>query len=224
MSFLPLTRVKMDIVLNQTRSSLKTLNENTESILLGEILHFVIENLLICEKNNQNVFTTEGDFWREGLKFFRKGLALYSVPPSFRKKLEERGLEILKRLYKDRSFQTLVEELTKEAQVIYREVEGFIREKEHSPHFLFVRPDLIIKTKKGWILIEIKLHRSEIQTRELETQQIRRYLKLLQGIKPNVNIKTVLVYLEPFLIEEIRSHDLKGSDHPTQLSLFKDLK
>lgn len=213
----------MGIVLNQTKSTLKVLNENTEPIILGEILHFVIENLLICEKNNQTVFITESNFLREGLKFFRKGLALYLIPLSLRKKLEERGLEILKKLYKDRSFQRFVKELIKEAQVIYREVEGFIMEGDDRPHFLFIRPDLIVKSREGWILIEIKLHRSETQTREMETQQIRKYLKLLQGIKPDVNIKAVLVYLEPFLIEEIKSYDLKGSDHPTQLSLFKDL-
>lgn len=213
----------MGIVLNQTKASLKILNEETKPIILGEILHFVIENLLICEKNNQTMFITETNFLHEGLKFIKKGLALYSIPLFLRKELEERGLEILKNLYRDRAFQTFVKGLITEAQVIYREVEGFIREKDDEPHFQFIRPDLIVKTREGWILIEIKLHRSGIQTRELETQQIRRYLKLLQVTKPNVNIKAVLVYLEPFFIEEIKSYDLKSSDHPTQLSLFKDL-
>lgn len=209
----------MGIILNQAKTPLTIFNEKTEHVFLGEILHFVLENLLISGKNNLRIFDSEEKFLSEALKFLKKALACRAEPLSLKNKIKEKALDILKNLYKNQRFVNFARDLLKDAEVIYKEVESFLKEKDD---FNFLRPDLIVKTKNAFVLVEFKLHQPGLQEKETIDQQIKQYLKLLQQIKKDANIKAVLVCLEPFFLEE-KEYNVRSAGHPTQLSLFENL-
>ena len=126
--------------------------------------------------------------------------------------------EIIEKIFKSNEFRNFKELIKKEDIVaIYREPEGFFKEDSD---FLDLRPDIIIKKKDEWIILELKLHK------EFDKTQLENYYTLLKKIFPNDNIKVYLISFEPFKVELIyyqkANVDEKMSSYPTQLPLFKN--
>ncbi len=199
----------MPVKLNQSKVSLRFLKEKSDPMILGEILHYIWELLLISKENKNQIET-----------YAKKALASYQEPLPQRSYFLERAKEIIENMFKSEEFKKLSELFEKDKVLaIYREPEGFFIEEDQI-HDL--RPDLIIRKSDEWIILEFKLHG------KFEEAQLERYFSLLKKMFPNDNIKIYLVSFEPFKVElkyckTIDKLDESSFSHPTQLSLFKDL-
>ncbi|PMP68640.1 MAG: hypothetical protein C0190_01390 [Thermodesulfobacterium geofontis] len=199
----------MPVKLNQSKVSLRFLKEKSDPMILGEILHYIWELLLISKENKNQIET-----------YAKKALASYQEPLPQRSYFLERAKEIIENMFKSEEFKKLSELFEKDKVLaIYREPEGFFIEEDQI-HDL--RPDLIIRKSDEWIILEFKLHG------KFEEAQLERYFSLLKKMFPNDNIKVYLVSFEPFKVElkyckTIDKLDESSFSHPTQLSLFKDL-
>uniref|UniRef100_A0A7V5XHI8 PD-(D/E)XK endonuclease-like domain-containing protein n=1 Tax=Thermodesulfobacterium geofontis TaxID=1295609 RepID=A0A7V5XHI8_9BACT len=209
----------MALKLNQSKVSLRLLKEKSDSIILGEILHNIWELFLI---HKEDIFSLPLD--SEELKskieiYIKKALASYQEPLPQRKLLSERAFNIIEKILKSEEFKKFSDFFKgDEVLAIYREPEGFFTKEDQIQD---LRPDLIIKKRDEWIILEFKLHS------EFEESQLERYFSLLKKVFPNDNIKAYLVSFEPFKIElkycKISKPNEPSSSHPTQLSLFKNL-
>uniref|UniRef100_A0A7V4N3W7 PD-(D/E)XK endonuclease-like domain-containing protein n=1 Tax=Thermodesulfobacterium geofontis TaxID=1295609 RepID=A0A7V4N3W7_9BACT len=212
----------MVLKLNQSKVSLRLLKEKSDSIILGEILHNIWELLLIHRENIFSLPSNSEELKSKIETYIKKALASYQEPLSQRKYLLERAFDIIEKMLKSEEFKKFGELFKKdEVLAIYREPEGFFAEENQIQD---LRPDLIIKKRDEWIILEFKLHG------EFEESQLERYFSLLKKVFPNDNIKAYLVSFEPFKIElkylkycEISKPNEPSSSHPTQLSLFKNL-
>lgn len=209
----------MPLKLNQSSVSIKILQEKTIHIIIGEILHYIWEALLTLEKDIFSSYLKPEKF-QEKIEFYlKKALASYPEPLPEREDIAKKVKEILEKIFQSKEFMKFKEILKdKEIVAIYKEPEGFIKEEDN---FLDLRPDIIIKKKHEWIILEFKLHK------EFEETQLENYYNLLKKIFPNDNIKIYLVSFDPFKIELIHppkiSINEKGPSYPSQLSLFKEL-
>ena len=208
----------MPVKLNQGKVSLRLLKEKTDYIILGEILHYLWENLLIEGKDFFSLSPDSEEFKKKVELYIKKALAFYQEPLPQRKNISEKVKEIIEKIFKSNEFRNFKELIKKEDIVaIYREPEGFFKEDSD---FLDLRPDIIIKKKDEWIILELKLHK------EFDKTQLENYYTLLKKIFPNDNIKVYLISFEPFKVELIYYQkvniDEKMSSYPTQLPLFKN--
>ena len=208
----------MPVKLNQGKVSLRLLKEKTDYIILGEILHYIWENLLIEGKDFFSLSPDSEEFKKKVEIYIKKALAFYQEPLPQRKNISEKVKEIIEKIFKSSEFRNFKELIKKEDIVaIYREPEGFFKEDSD---FLDLRPDIIIKKKDEWIILELKLHK------EFDKTQLENYYTLLKKIFPNDNIKVYLISFEPFKVELIYYQkvniDEKMSSYPTQLPLFKN--
>ncbi|HEA84208.1 MAG TPA: hypothetical protein ENI03_02885 [Thermodesulfobacterium geofontis] len=208
----------MPVKLNQGKVSLRVLKEKTDYIILGEILHYIWENFLIAGKDFFSLSPDSEEFKKKVELYIKKALAFYQEPLPQRKNISEKVKEIIEKIFKSNEFGNFKELIKKEDIVaIYREPEGFFKEDSD---FLDLRPDIIIKKKDEWIILELKLHK------EFDKTQLENYYTLLKKIFPNDNIKVYLISFEPFKVELIyyqkANVDEKMSSYPTQLPLFKN--
>jgi len=208
----------MPVKLNQGKVSLRLLKEKTDYIILGEILHYIWENFLIAGKDFFSLSPDSEEFKKKVELYIKKALAFYQEPLPQRKNISEKVKEIIEKIFKSNEFGNFKELIKKEDIVaIYREPEGFFKEDSD---FLDLRPDIIIKKKDEWIILELKLHK------EFDKTQLENYYTLLKKIFPNDNIKVYLISFEPFKVELIYHQkvnvDEKMSSYPTQLPLFKN--
>lgn len=210
----------MPVKFNQSKVSLRLLKEKSDSIILGEILHYIWEYFLISKEKFFSLSSGSEDFKNKIESYVKKALASYPEPLPQRKYLLERATEIIENIFKNEEFKKFNEVFKKDKFLaIYREPEGFFIEEDQI-HDL--RPDLIIRKPNEWIIFEFKLHG------EFEEAQLERYFSLLKKMFPNDNIKVYLISFEPFKIElkyskTINKLDESSFSHPTQLSLFKNL-
>ncbi|MDF2952991.1 MAG: hypothetical protein OD816_000236 [Thermodesulfobacterium sp.] len=208
----------MPVKLNQGKVSLRVLKEKTDYIILGEILHYIWENFLIAGKDFFSLSPDSEEFKKKVEIYIKKALAFYQEPLPQRKNISEKVKEIIEKIFKSSEFRNFKELIKKEDIVaIYREPEGFFKEDSD---FLDLRPDIIIKKKDEWIILELKLHK------EFDKTQLENYYTLLKKIFPNDNIKVYLIFFEPFKVELIyyqkANVDEKMSFYPAQLPLFKN--
>ncbi|MBO8144151.1 MAG: PD-(D/E)XK nuclease family protein [Thermodesulfobacterium sp.] len=208
----------MPVKLNQGKVSLRVLKEKTDYIILGEILHYIWENFLIAGKDFFSLSPDSEEFKKKVEIYIKKALAFYQEPLPQRKNISEKVKKIIEKIFKSNEFRKFKELIKKEDIVaIYREPEGFFKEDSD---FLDLRPDIIIKKKDEWIILELKLHK------EFDKTQLENYYTLLKKIFPNDNIKVYLISFEPFKVELIyyqkANVDEKMSSYPTQLPLFKN--
>lgn len=208
----------MPVKLNQSKVSLRLLKEKDDSIILGEILHYIWEILLTY--NNIFSLSSDSEEFKDKIKtYIKKALASYQEPLPQRKYLSERVLEIIERIFKSEDFKKLNELFKKDKVLsIYREPQGFFIEEDQIQD---LRPDLIIRKPDEWVILEFKLHG------EFREEQLEKYFSLLKRISPDDNISVYLISFEPFKIElkYCKANKLNESSysHPIQLSLFKNL-
>ncbi len=202
----------MSLKFYQRKTFIKALQEKTPHQILGEILHFLVEHLL-SEKN----FNPS----EEEIKFLiRKALFLHNDLLSEIPILEEKAFKILIQALNSKAWESL-KSILSEAKDIYFEIEGFHKEKNQ-----ILRPDLLVINNQTLYLIEIKLHKED-----LDKEQINLYLSFLKELYPFHQIKVYLLSLEPFelnLLQEIKlqektysNYGSKSFSNSTQLSLFE---
>ncbi len=198
----------MPLKFNQSKVSLRLLKEKTTSIILGEILHYLFEILLTYEKHIFFLSPDSKEFKEKIVSYINKALAFYPEPLPERKMLFEKAFEIIEKIFKSKEFEEFKKLIDKEKIEIYREPEVFLEEEKN---FQVLRPDIIIKASKEWIILEFKLH-TPVE------EQIEKYIDFLKKITFGDKIKIYLIFFEPFKME------LKfDSSHPAQLNLFKNL-
>ena len=209
----------MGLILKQNNLSKRQLNQETINRFIGEILHFTLESLLVCEKDIKTLFHDK-EFFTQKISFYlKKALALYQEPIFGKEEIEKNAKETLLKLFEESEFKKLICKVLKQAKNIYSEVEGFLFD-EKTEDAKMVRPDLIIKSLSGWIIFEFKLH----QASDLRDEdQLKGYVSLLQKPYPDVNISAYLIVLEPFNIIEITKKDASSYTNSCQLSLFENL-
>ncbi|WP_028842984.1 hypothetical protein [Thermodesulfobacterium thermophilum] len=209
----------MGLILQQNNLSKRQLNQENINRFIGEILHFTLESLLVCEKDIKLLFHDK-EFFTQKISFYlKKALALYQEPIFRKEEIEEKARETLLKLFEEIEFKKLIFKALRQAKNIYSEVEGFLLDEEKKD-IKMVRPDLIIKCSSGWVIFEFKLH----QASDLRDEdQLKGYVSLLQKLYPNVNISAYLIVLEPFNIVEINRKDASNSINSCQLSLFENL-
>lgn len=207
----------MPLKFHQKKAILRTLQEKTTPQILGEILHFLIEQLL-SEKN----FNPKD---KDLNLLIKKALSSFIEVFSEKSFLEEKVKEVIGNLLKDQAWKIL-QNLISSAEEIYYEIEGFYKGKNQ-----ILRPDLLTINNKCLNLFEIKLHKED-----LREDQIELYLSFLREIYPHYEIRAYLFSLEPpelTLLKEIKSeikkegepqthHGSKSLPYSTQLSLFKE--
>jgi len=202
----------MPVKFHQTKVSLKLLKEKTDLIILGEILHYIWEVFLTSKREIFFLSPDSKEFKGVVESYVKKALASYPEPLPQRKYLSERALEIIEKIFKSEEFKK-IKKLIKENEILeaYREAEGFFEEENQ---IFDLRPDVVIRTKKGWMVFEFKLHG------EFDKFQLQNYLNLLKKNFPDDNIRVYLISFEPFKVELI--HEYHPS-YPTQLSLFENI-
>jgi len=205
----------MSVKLNQVRFKLRIFNEKTDLEILGEILHNVFESLIIYEKDLFFNFLPEEELVKVFTKYLNKALAFYPEPLPKRKLFLEKGLEILKNIFKNKEIKKL-KSLISDAE-IFEEVLGFFKniKADTSEGICYVKPDLLLKKGNNWIILEFKLHKPGSE------EQLEEYKDFLQKFGQNDNIKIYLVIFEPFKIEKYEFSS-KSYSYPSQLSLFED--
>lgn len=204
----------MPLKVYQRREPPQTLGKRTYFQRLGEILHYLLENLItqkIFKLNEKEIDT-----------LIKKALALYPELLSERNLLEKEAQRILTKILESPSWKTLVS-LLKNTQKIFTEIEGFLKAKS-----TFLRPDIIVFGERGVFLMEIKL-----KEEDFNPEQVELYSLFLQTLFPEKVLKIYLITLLPsfeisLLAEipprEVREKDAKkGLFSTTQLSLFKNL-
>ncbi len=183
----------MPIKLNQSKVSLRLLKEKNDHIILGEILHYIWELILISKKEIFSISPDSEEFKNKIRLYIQKALAFYQEPLPQRQALLERALEKIEKIFKSEEFKSFKELIEKDKiEAIYKEPEGFFYENEQ---FQGLRPDIIIKKSNEWIILEFKLHK------KFDEVQLKRYLSLLKKMFPNDNIKVYLISFEPFKLE-----------------------
>lgn len=198
----------MSLKFNQSKVSLRLLKEKTISVILGEVLHYLFEILLTYEKHIFFLSPDSEEFKDKIGAYINKALAFYPEPLPERKMLFEKVFKTVENIFKSKEFENFKNLINKEKIVIYREPEGiFLKDKE----FQLLRPDIIIKTPKEWIILEFKLH-TPVE------EQIEKYIDFLKKIVFSDKIKVYSIFFEPFKVELNF-----GSSHPTQLNLFENL-
>ncbi|QER42252.1 hypothetical protein F1847_05665 [Thermodesulfobacterium sp. TA1] len=206
----------MGLILNQSKGFKGDPDRKNLNLLIGKILHFILENLLVCEKNIEYLFKDKSLFSQRLGFYLDKALAFYLNLFFERQKIREEIKKTLDQLFESLEFKNLVSQVLRQAKEGYSEVEGFLRNK-NSGEVKNLRPDLIFRTSSGWVIFELKFHQLDIlQDRE----QLGNYVSLLQNLYPGANIEAYLIVLNPFKIEK---QDVTSFTNPTQLSLFENL-
>jgi len=185
----------------QKRPQTRFLHGKTSPQRLGEILHFIVEALLVKAK------------WEpkdEELRLLtERALALYPEPLLERKRLEEEALRIISQALQSRAWQEL-RTLLKDSREVYPEIEGYFKRAGQS-----LRPDLLLFTPEKIFLIEIKLRKEDYRP-----EQTLLYSQFLKALYPQKKILLLLISLLPF---EVFTYETPGLSHTTQLSLFEEL-
>ncbi|MCD6490412.1 MAG: hypothetical protein J7K20_06780, partial [Thermodesulfobacterium sp.] len=104
----------MPVKLNQGKVSLKILKEKTNHIILGEILHYIWENLLIAEKDFFSFSLNLEEFKKKVEFYIKKALAFYQEPLPQRKNISEKVREIIEKIFKSNEFENFKELIKKE--------------------------------------------------------------------------------------------------------------
>ncbi|NPA40454.1 MAG: hypothetical protein GXO57_08445 [Thermodesulfobacteria bacterium] len=199
----------MSIKLHQSKAALKLLEEKTFEVILGEVLHIVWEELLKKLKITQTV----EENWL--INLINSALAIYPEPLSYRDKIFEHALRISKVGIKSKDFLKL-KKLVKDKEVLNEVDLGFKLPEE----LRFLKPDLLLKGLKEWIIIELTLHYELKQ----KLEQLKTYFEALKTGFPLYTVKAYLLTFEPFKLEkkyEARASQT-GNTYTSQLSLFKE--
>jgi len=219
----------MPLLFHQSKVNIRFFKEKTEKMILGEILHYVYENLIT---NYSEVFTKfEGNNSEEKLlplfgHLLTKALAYYQEPLPQRKNIFKKAFLLLKQHLFSKNF-IFLKNLISNSEVfsepsLFKKTEKADESQETEE----LRPDLLLKKDKEWILIEFKLH--EEKGVQIE-KQIGKYVSLLQKLFPGDTIKAYLVSFEPFNLEkkiEITGNAIgnaKSLSYPSQLKLFENI-
>lgn len=116
----------MPIKLNQSKVSLRLLKEKNDHIILGEILHYIWELILIYEKEIFSISPDSEEFKNKIKLYIQKALAFYQEPLPQRQVLLEKALEIIEKIFKSKEFKSFKELIEKDKiEAIYKEPEVF---------------------------------------------------------------------------------------------------
>ncbi len=200
----------MPVKLNQSKVSLKLLKEKSDSIILGEILHYIWESFLTSKKEIFHLYADSEEFKNIVENYIKKALASYPEPLAQRRYFFKKAKEIIESIFRSEEFKKFKELIREDNLSIYKETEGFFEEENQIQD---LRPDIIIRKPKECIVFEFKLHG------DFDKTQLKKYFTLLKKVFPDDNIKVYLISFEPFKVELI--YDFPS--HPTQLPLFENL-
>lgn len=189
---------------------LKDLHQKTFSQRLGEILHFCLGYML-----SHSSFDLSK---KEIQSIINKALIYHPEPLEDRAHLINEASKILQNIRKANLWKDL-QNLLADKTLIYRELEGYFSSKEK-----LLRPDLLVKGDREWLLLEFKLREEQ-----LSEEQLTLYCSFLKTIFPDHTIKVYAVIFQPPKLKFLRALSPTGDYYEspslprtTQLSLFKE--
>ncbi len=203
----------MGLKLHQNKVALRILKEKNEAIILGEILHYIWEWILSQDRKILNMNQETEEFHQKIDLYIQKALAYYPEPLPQRKIIQKKVKEIIYKAFKSPEMEKLRELFSQKNLEVYKEAESFFLKNGEIQE---IRPDLILKTSKDWIILEFKLHKDS----QREEEQLENYQKFLKKLSSDANIKIYLIAFEPFSIEQKYVSSLS---YPSQLTLFENI-
>ncbi|MCS7150108.1 MAG: hypothetical protein RMI93_05155 [Caldimicrobium sp.] len=197
----------MNVMINSR--PLRVLHQRTFSQRLGEILHFCLGSILSLRAFDPSE--------KEIQSLINKALAYHHEPLEDRVHLRDEASKILQNIQKANLWKDL-QNLLENKFPIYRELEGYFGLEEK-----LLRPDLLAKGDREWLLLEFKL-----KEEQLNEEQLTLYCSFLKTIFPDHTIKVYAVIFQPPKLKFIKAlsptrdyHESPSLPRTTQLSLFK---